>query len=124
MNASFTHPFRCWLVSLKSPGRLLVPLTIAPFFGAKDNASGGQMLLVNRHGASLAASFVCSVSIYPSVSGRNTLYNNLLAQRFRETLLGMRDDVQSVRLDEHTLAETCWLHGDGFCLSAIAPAEP
>lgn len=123
VNAGVTHPQPLWLDRLTMGGRLLAPMTISrqALSGAgQDGGSTGHMLFVRRLGERYEASFVSPVSIFPSLSGREAAYNGALGQLFRETILGKREDVQSVRRDPHPAGDTCWLHGEGFCLSTLA----
>jgi hypothetical protein len=76
------------------------------------------MLLVRRLADKYQASFESPVGIYVSATGRDPNFDALLGNLFRETILGQREDVRTVRRDAHAPAATCSLHGDGFCLSS------
>jgi len=113
INAGATHPQAVWLDSLKAGGRLIVPLTIA-----RDAASsgGGFMLKVKREEHGYAARFISPVAIFPCAGARDETLN----QRLREAMArGTWGTVQSLRRDLHEASETCWLHGEDFCLSTL-----
>ena len=117
VNAGVTHPQRNWLERLRQNGRLLLPMTaIRP-----GTAAGtGYMLLVRRSGDNFAAEFVSPVSIYSGTSGRDEAINGKLNQLFRETLMEKRAEPKTVRLDDHSAEESCWLHTADVCLSTLA----
>ena len=113
INAGATHPQLMWLDNLSLGGRLLLPLTVA-----RDEVSGGMgfMLKVNRVESGYAAHFISPVAIFPCIGARDAESN----QRLRETMAkGTWGTVQSLRRDAHEASETCWLHGEGFCLSTL-----
>jgi len=113
-SAGATHPLRSWLEALEPGGRLLLPLTA--------NRGAGEMLLVTRQAArSFAAQFLCSVG-FIDFSGARDLD---IGRRLTAAL--SRDDgraVQSLRRDRHSKGRTCWLHGEGWCLSRRPPVVP
>ncbi len=112
-SAGATHPLPSWLHGLNLGGRLLFPMTVA--------GSGGAMLLVTRRGADrFDAHFVCPVSFYEFAGARDPAVSDRLKQAFeRDRGAGVR----SVRTDAHAEDESCWLHGDGWCLSRRASEE-
>jgi len=111
VNAGATHPRAAWLDSLLPGGRLVFPLTIAQ--GANVHGMG-FMLKVKREPSGYAARFMSSVMIFPCAGTRNEDAN----QRLQQSLMkGTWTTVQSLRRDTHEADETCWLHGDDFCLS-------
>lgn len=110
-NAGLTHPPDQWLDRLVPDGRMLMPLTT--FTGAPAG-SVGFMLLVARVASGFAASFVSPVAIFASVAGRDPDLN----ERLRAALgSGRWQAVRRLRRDDHVPAESCWLHGERFCLS-------
>ena len=113
INAGATHVRSDWLDNLRPGGRLLVPLT----FAADPNANGmGFMLKVTYERQSYAARFLSPVMIFPCIGSRNEESN----QRFLEAMKrGTWGSVQSLRRESHEPSDTCWLHGDNFCLSTL-----
>lgn len=113
INAGATHPQAVWLESLQTGGRLLLPLTVA-----KDETSGGMgfMLKVKREERGFEARFISPVAIFPCLGSRDAELN----QRLREVMSkGTWGTVQSLRREPHEASETCWLHGEDFCLSTL-----
>ena len=93
-----------------------MPLTISR---DQNESGGGLMLKVVRKGDAYAARFLSPVAIFPCAGARDEAMN----QRLREAM--MRGDfasVRSLRRAAHETDETCWLHGEGFCLSRLAPS--
>lgn len=118
-SAGATHPLASWLDALKLGGRLVFPMTPTKGFGG--------MLLVTRHsGDDFAAQFLCGVLFYEFAGARDSEVDRRLQQAFaRDRGAG----VKSLRRDSHAEEETCWLHGEGWCLSCAEPrsaekAEP
>ncbi len=116
INAGATHVRSAWLENLRPGGRLLLPLT----FGADPNANGmGFTLKVTFESQSYAARFLSPVMIFPCIGSRNEESN----QRLRDAMkLGTWGSVQSLRRESHEPSDTCWLHGDNFCLSTLPAA--
>ncbi|MDT5059656.1 MAG: protein-L-isoaspartate(D-aspartate) O-methyltransferase [Acidobacteriota bacterium] len=113
INAGATQPQAVWLDSLKDGGRLILPLTVA-----RDETSGGMgfMLKVDREEKGYAARFISPVAIFPCIGSRDAESN----QRLREAMSkGTWGTVQSLRREPHEPSETCWLHGEDFCLSTL-----
>lgn len=111
VNAGATHPPSIWLDSLRPGGRLLVPLTVA--LDAIGHGRGG-MLHIARHPQGFAARFISEVGIFPCLGARDAELNKQLETAFRRRTW---ESVQSLRRDRHEPLETCWFHGEGFCLS-------
>jgi protein-L-isoaspartate(D-aspartate) O-methyltransferase len=108
-SAGATHPLPSWLRGLNPGGRLLFPMTVA--------GRGGGMLLVTRRTADrFDARFLCPVSFYEFEGARDAAVSDRLKQAFdRDHGAG----VQSIRADPHAEEESCWLHGEGWCLSRL-----
>jgi protein-L-isoaspartate(D-aspartate) O-methyltransferase len=110
-SAGATHPFPSWLECLKPKGRLVF-----------TNDVGEQ---VGRHAARHtpgARRFRGAVSLFRrilrSAGARDAEVGSRLEQAFaRDRGAGVR----SVRTDRHVENETCWLHGDGWCVSRREP---
>jgi len=108
VSAGATHPLPGWLSALRLGGRLLFPLT--------SQRLGGFMLKVTRAGAGerLAAELLCRAWFIPFTGACDPA----LDARLATAIEGGHDDlVRSLRLDRHVPDGSCWLHGDGFCLS-------
>jgi protein-L-isoaspartate(D-aspartate) O-methyltransferase len=108
VSAGATHPLPGWLAALRPGGRLLFPLT--------SQRLGGYMLKVTRAGGGerLPAELLCRAWFIPFTGGRDAA----LDVRLATAIEGGHDDlVRSLRLDRHMPDGSCWLHGDGFCLS-------
>ncbi|HXD34794.1 MAG TPA: methyltransferase domain-containing protein [Pyrinomonadaceae bacterium] len=114
VNAGATFPRAAWLDCLRPGGRLVFPLTIT-----QDNNfhSMGFMVKIKRQANGYSARFLSSVMIFPCLGARSDESN----QRLREALMkGTWGTVQSLRRDKHDADDTCWLHGEDFCLSVSA----
>jgi protein-L-isoaspartate(D-aspartate) O-methyltransferase len=114
VNAGATHPRPVWLDSLRPGGRLILPLTVTddPELGGE-----GRILKVTRRSGGLAAHFVSGVGIFSCVGGRDAELNERLKHAFDQ---GDWKSVQSLRRDTHEPMDTCWFHGDSFCLSKLS----
>jgi protein-L-isoaspartate(D-aspartate) O-methyltransferase len=115
VNAGVTHPRAVWLDSLRTDGRLLLPLTAT--VDSLDHTSGG-MLKITRTLRGHAARFISSVAIFPCTGARDPRLNAPLASALRGDSL---KDVKSLRTDSHQPEEACWLHNERFCLSTSDP---
>ena len=106
-SAGATHPLPAWLDALKPGGRLLFPLTAT-------KGPGGMLLVSKATGDNFAAQVLCSVGFIDFEGVRNPDISRRLARALT------RDQgraVQSLRRDLHPKSRTCWLHGEGWCLS-------
>ena len=73
-----------------------------------------MLFLKRRSRDEFEARFLCPVWFYEFAGARDIDVNDRLAQSFAEDRgLG----VNSVRTDAHAKEASCWLHGDGWCLS-------
>jgi protein-L-isoaspartate(D-aspartate) O-methyltransferase len=111
VNAGATHPLPAWLDALKPGGRILLPLTT-------DRGHGIVLRIRRAVEGGLAASAISEVRIYPCAGARKPLIEKSLVQALGG---GGQRFIRSLRRDEHAPAETCWLHGHGFCLSTEPP---
>ena len=117
VNAGVTHPLDSWLDALEPEGKAIVPLTSAmPAMGA--TIGKGLVFLVTRNGAGdYAARVLTFVAIYSAIGVRD----EKLSERLGKAMMGGPQRWQAVtrlRRDAHDQADTCWLHGETFCLSA------
>jgi protein-L-isoaspartate(D-aspartate) O-methyltransferase len=119
VNAGATHPRLIWTDSLRSGGRLLLPITIA------HDTSGigtGGMFLITRHGDRFAAELVSPVGIFPCLGSRDSQLNQELARRQGLAALEWRA-VRSLRREPHRPDDTCWLHTPEGCLSTLSSVD-
>jgi len=79
----------------------------------------GFMLKVEREGQGYAARFLSPVMIFPCIGARDEEANERLRDAMKRGTWGL---VQSLRRESHESSDTCWLHGDNFCLSTMAAA--
>ncbi|MGH7040950.1 MAG: protein-L-isoaspartate O-methyltransferase family protein [Acetobacteraceae bacterium] len=111
-SAGATHPLPSWLDALKPGGRFLFPMTAT-------RGAGGMLLVTREAEGGYAARFLCRVGFIDFVGARHPdICRRLAAALARD---GGRA-VQSLRRDHHRKGRTCWLHGDGWCLSRRPPA--
>jgi protein-L-isoaspartate(D-aspartate) O-methyltransferase len=103
-----TAPQTWWLDALANGGRLLLPMTA-------DRARGGFMLRVDRHGEQLAARSAGWVGFDPCAGARSDAGEAALAQALSDR--EEQQSVHSLRRDSHEADDSCWLHGDSWCLS-------
>jgi protein-L-isoaspartate(D-aspartate) O-methyltransferase len=108
VSAGATHPLPLWLDALQPGGRLMFPLT--------SERLGGFMLKVERGDTAdwLAANLLCRAWFIPFAGARDPVLDRWLAEQIEA---GHADLVRSLRRDRHMPDGSCWLHGDGFCLS-------
>jgi protein-L-isoaspartate(D-aspartate) O-methyltransferase len=106
-SAGATHPLPLWLDCLAQGGRLVFPMTVT-------NEEGGMLLVRRRTSDRFDARFLCAVAFYEFAGARDAEISNRLKEAFaRDRGAG----VKSVRTDRHADDDSCWLHGDGWCLS-------
>ena len=124
-SAGVTHPLISWLDALKPGGRLLIPMTTAGILADGElstarialSAGGGPgaMLMVVRRAANeFGARFLCRTGFVHFQGARDQAADHRLAAALVTDWGG---SVKSLRRDHHLKDETCWLHGDGWCLS-------
>ncbi|MBY0321951.1 MAG: protein-L-isoaspartate(D-aspartate) O-methyltransferase [Reyranella sp.] len=107
--AGATAPQAWWLDRLADGGRLLLPMTVADF------AITGFMLRLDRQGDDLLARSVGRVGFYPCIGARTSEGEAALRQALGDT--AGQHALRCLRRDPHDKDESCWLHGDGWCLS-------
>jgi protein-L-isoaspartate(D-aspartate) O-methyltransferase len=106
--AGATTPLGWWVDALADGGRLLLPMTAA-------RGRGGFMLRLDRRGAGVAARSVGWVAFYPCAGARGAADEAAIAIALNDP--AGQKAVRSLRRDQHERNNTCWLHGDGWCLS-------
>jgi protein-L-isoaspartate(D-aspartate) O-methyltransferase len=116
--AGLTHPLMPWLIGLRANGRLVFPLTVdGPF----ARSGSGAMLLVTRTGdEQFAARFLGPAGFIHFEGARNPDANTRLTDAFRNRF-HQAAEVRSLRREQHDTDESCWLHGDDYCLSLREP---
>jgi len=110
VNAGVTHLSQVWLENLKPRGRLVAPLTL-------EN-QGGRILKATRSSPNWQARFIGQIGIYPCIGARSKSAETRLRRAFAG---GGAEAVRSLRRDKHVHGRSCWLHGNGFCLSRRNP---
>jgi hypothetical protein len=60
------------------------------------------------------ATFVMPTRIFHCISARSDKMNQLLNKVYSK---GGHEQVKKLRREPHDLSTSCWLHGEGFCLS-------
>ena len=108
VNAGVTHPAPVWLDSLRMGGPMILLLTT-------ENGTGG-VLRVKRETQGYAARFIFTASVFHCVGGRNGALSQRLHDGFTQ---GAWKSVRSLRREPHEETESCWLHGNGFCISTL-----
>jgi protein-L-isoaspartate(D-aspartate) O-methyltransferase len=100
------------LDALAPGGQLLVPLT--------GERGWGQVLLATCRGGddAFAARFVGGVGIYGCAGAREAETAKALDVAIAR---GDASEVRSLRRKPHEPDDSCWLHGDGYCLSRAEP---
>lgn len=112
INAGATHPLPAWLDIMAPGARMVLPLTCA--VDAMPSALGkGLVLLVTRNRPDYDARVFSMVAIYSCIGVRDEAINKTLAGALKGNWRGVRRLLRTA----HETAPTCWLHGDGFCLS-------
>lgn len=112
VNAGATHVCKPWLDRMREGGRLVLPLTVeAPVHTV------GAVLRVEATRAGYAARFFGQVGIFGCRGARDPAHNKKLGRAFSRGF-GALARIRSLRRDLHEESEDCWLHADGFCLSA------
>jgi len=108
--AGATTPHGWWLDALADGGRLLLPMTAVNL-----SDRGGFMLRLDRKGGGFSARSNGWVGFYPCAGARNEVDQAAL-NRALDDRVG-QSAVRSLRRDLHDADDSCWLHGDGWCLS-------
>lgn len=107
VSAGATHPLPSWLDAIKPNGRLLLPMTAT-------EGPGGMLLVTRETEGGYAARFLLRVGFIDFRGARD----QIISRRLSAALDRDRGRaVQSLRRDRHPRDRTCWLHGDGWCLS-------
>ncbi len=105
--AGATAPPAAWVDALDDGGRALIPLT--------GSERWGFMLRLDRRDAEIDVRSAGRVGFFPCVGARNDQEAEVLSRALADTV-GQKA-IKSLRRDRHDADESCWLHGDGWCLS-------
>ena len=105
--AGSTAPHKAWVDARADGGRAFIPLT-----GAER---GGLLLRLDRRGEAIAARSAGWIGIFPCAGGRTDAEAEAISRAMGD-VAGQRA-LKSLRRDTHDADESCWLHGDGWCLS-------
>ncbi len=105
--AGATSPPAVWLNALDNGGRALLPMT--------GPERWGFMLRLDRRGAGFNARSAGRCGFFHCVGARD----DGEATALQRALLNPQGqlELKSLRRDRHDPDETCWLHGNGWCLS-------
>lgn len=109
VNAGASHPLDRWLDALAPGGRLVLPLT--------TERQNGVVMKLTRKDQGFAADFVSLTQIFACDGARDTDAARRLVKALEK---GTWAKVRSLRRDRHRRDESCWLHGKGWCLSALS----
>lgn len=101
-----------WPASLAPGGRMMLPLT-----GSKG-AGFAFLFRKDRTGEAISAKLQGFVRFYPCLGLRDTADLAALDLALGD---GRAAFVTALREDRHEREETCWLHGDDWCLSTKTP---
>ena len=111
VSAGATHPLPTWLDALNPNGRLVFPMTTT-------KGPGGMLLVTRCTSDEFSARMLCPAAFYEFSGARDPKVN----ERLKQAIAGSRGgEVKSIRSDHHVEDETCWLHGEGWCLSRREP---
>lgn len=105
--AGASAPPRAWLDALADGGRALIPMT--------GPERWGFMLRLDRHAAGFKASSAGQVGFFPCAGARDNAEAAALQDALRLPL--SHYGIRSLRRDPHAREDSCWLHGEGWCLS-------
>jgi protein-L-isoaspartate(D-aspartate) O-methyltransferase len=105
--AGVSRPPATWLDALAPGGRALIPLT--------NDFRWGFLLRVDKAAHGLAARVAGTIGIFHAHGLRDPAEAAAVGQVAND--IGGRAALKWLRRDRHDKDETCWLHGDGWCLS-------
>ncbi len=109
--AGITRLPSIWLDALADGGRALLPVTAEERWGF--------MLRLDRHGGGFSARSAGRVGFFPCAGARDATEAAALSRALGDPA-GLRE-LKSLRRDLHEADDSCWLHGDGWCLSKSEP---
>ncbi|MGE5361413.1 MAG: protein-L-isoaspartate O-methyltransferase family protein [Bacteroidales bacterium] len=112
-SAGVTHLRTEWLDGLRPGGTLVVPLTYA-FSPAAPIGKGFYIAITRKNGGAYAARLVTFVAIYSATGLREEAANKRLSESMRTNPMPA---FTCVRRESHDPEASCWLHGEGWCLT-------
>jgi protein-L-isoaspartate(D-aspartate) O-methyltransferase len=125
VHAGVTHPAPGWLASVGIGGRIAMAITaIRPPSRIRRivRNHAGRVLVLRREALGWSARFIVRVGVQAMLGGRDREL-----QRVLEKAMTGPDpagaSVRSLRLDAHEPTESCWAHGEGYCLSTSSEGE-
>lgn len=110
-SAGATHPLPAWFDALKPEGRLLFPMTTT------REGPSAALLVTRGAGDEFTARFLGRAGFIPFEGARDPDVGRRLAAALRQDFGAA---VKSLRRDSHMETDTCWLHGEGWCLSRLS----
>ncbi len=110
VSAGASHPLGHWLDRLLPGGRMIAPIT--------NGLRGwvGFVLRAERLGDQFRGRFISPVGIFPCIGGHDERADAVLDEAMQRDGERWRE-VNSLRRDAHARDTSCWVHGDGYCLS-------
>ena len=105
--AGTTAPPRAWLDALAPGGRALIPMTGAERWGF--------MLRLDRRNGGFSARSAGRVGFFHCVGARDDSEAAALTRALYDPAGQLQ--MKRLRRDPHDRDDSCWLHGDGWCLS-------
>ena len=105
--AGASAPPAAWIDALDARGRALIPLT--------GSERWGFMLRLDRRATGIAARSAGRVGFFPCAGARDDAEAAALTHALGDPI--GQFGIKSLRRDSHKPAKTCWLHGEGWCLS-------
>lgn len=119
VNAGATHARREWLDSLRSGGRLVIPLTMhTPQF---PQHGVGMVVAIEHVGERWPLRVVSPVGIYDCVGARDPEAESQIGRLMARARAGERMVTSGLVIvrEPHERTAACQLHVDGFCISAV-----
>ncbi len=113
VNAGVTHPLAGWLDALGPGGRIVLPLTTAGYPGMGPTIGKGLVVLVTRD-AAFTARTLTFAAIYSAIGIRDPAMDARVGEAFKRNPFPR---LTALRRDPHEPLRSCWLHGDGWCLT-------
>jgi protein-L-isoaspartate(D-aspartate) O-methyltransferase len=113
VNAGAARPIDLWLDALKDGGRLIIPLCIGYKLPSGAPMTRGVIFLIERQGATYAATSKAQVAIYPCIGVGDPESEASLKEALRK---GGMEKVR--RLHREDIApDLCWARGPGWALA-------
>lgn len=112
VNAGVTHPLDTWLEALAPGGRLVFPLTAT--MNAMPGIGKGPFVHVTNDGPPMTARLLTFVAIFSAIGLRDEALNTEIGKALQKNPFPA---LASLTRTPHERTDTCWLHGQTFCLS-------